>query len=205
MGAVGLAVYWPPVEHRFPEIKARHTRTSLEVMGELYPAAEPRVVARLSPLVKQALDAALRLDYLPVMVNLEVVEAIRAELGPRGSRQVARESLRRTLTGPLLGGLVATAVTLFGRTPPGLLRWVGRGYGWVCRDCGEFRLVTAEAGRVELRLEDLPEELNVPSYLDAMAGALEAFLDVCRVDGSVTASPWPGGARFEVHWASRDG
>jgi hypothetical protein len=193
------------VEHRFPEIKARHTRTSLEVVGELFPAAEPAVMARLTPLVKEALEAAFRLDYLPVMVNLEVVEAIHAELGPRGSRQVARESLRRTLTGPLLGGLVSTAIALFGNTPPGLLRWIGRGYGWVCRDCGEFRMVGAEEGRVELRLEELPDELNIPSYLDAMAGALEAFLDICHAAGRVTVDPWPGGARFEVHWKARFG
>jgi hypothetical protein len=193
------------VEHRLPEIKASHTRTSLDVLGELFPSSAPRVMTRLSPLVKEALAQAMRLDYLPVMVNLEVVEAINAELGVRGARQVARESLRRTLSGPLLGGLVSTATVLFGNTPPGLLRWLGRGYGWVCRDCGDFKLIRAESGRVEVRLEELPEELNIPSYLEAMAGALEAFLDICRVEGEVTVDPWPGGARFELHWRPRGG
>ena len=94
------------MENRFPEIQARHTRTSLEVLGELFPAAEQRVKARLSPLVSQAIEAAFRLDYLPVMVDLEVAAAIRAEVGPQGARQVAREGLRRTLNGTMLGGLV---------------------------------------------------------------------------------------------------
>jgi hypothetical protein len=86
-----------------------------------------------------------------------------------------------------------------------LLRWVGRGYGWVCRDCGDLKMVAAEAGRVELRIEDLPDELNIPSYLEAMAGALEAFLDLCHVDGTLTVAPWPGGARFELLWKARLG
>ena len=191
------------MENHFPEIQARHTRTSLEVVGELFPAAEPRVRARLSPLVGQAIEAAFRLDYLPVMVALEVAAAIRDELGPLGARRVAREALRRTLNGSILGGLVRSAIALFGNTPPGLLKWAGRGYGNVCRDCGDLRLASATAREAELRLENLPVELNVPSYLDTMAGSLEAFFDICGVEGTARYDPWPGGARFVLRWTPR--
>jgi hypothetical protein len=191
------------VENHFPEIQARHTRTSLEVLGELFPAAEPRVRARLSPLVGQAIEAAFRLDYLPVMVDLEVAAAIRDELGPLGARRVSREALRRTLNGSILGGLVRSAIALFGNTPPGLLKWAGRGYGNVCRDCGDLRLASATEREAELRLENLPVELNVPSYLDTMAGSLEAFFDLCGVEGAARYEPWPGGARFVLRWTPR--
>ena len=191
------------MENHFPEIQARHTRTSLEVVGELFPAAEPRVRARLSPLVGQAIEAAFRLDYLPVMVALEVAAAIRDELGPLGARRVAREALRRTLNGSILGGLVRSAIALFGNTPPGLLKWAGRGYGNVCRDCGDLRLASATEREAELRLENLPVELNVPSYLDTMAGSLEAFFDICGVEGTARYDPWPGGARFVLRWTPR--
>jgi hypothetical protein len=188
------------VDTAFPEIQARHTRTVLEALGELFPAAEPRVRARLSPLVRQAIDAAFRLDYLPVMVELEVVAAIREELGSRGSRMVAREGLRRTLKGSMLAGLVHSATVLFGNTPAGLLKWAGRGYGRVTRDCGELRLEKATECSAEVRLEKLPAELNLPSYLDAVGGALEAFFDVCEVKGEITYDPWPGGARYTLTW-----
>jgi len=190
------------VESTFPEIQARHTRTVLEALAELFPAAEPRVRARLSPLVSQAIDAAFRLDYLPVMVELEVIAAIREELGPKGSRMVSREGLRRTLKGNMLAGLVHSATVLFGNTPAGLLKWVGRGYGRVSRDCGELRLEKAGESTAEVRLEKLPPELNLPSYLDAVGGALEAFFDVCEVTGEVTYDPWPGGARYTLTWTS---
>lgn len=188
---------------RFAEIQARHTRATLEVLGELFPAAEPRVRERLSPLVRQAIEAAFRLDYLPVMVDLEVTAAIRDEVGARGSRLVAREGLRRTLNGNMLGNLLRSAVVLFGNTPPGLLRWAGRGYGRICRDCGELRLESADEREAELRLEKLPPELNLPSYLDTMAGSLEAFFDVTGVEGEVHYEPWPGGARFTLRWTPR--
>jgi hypothetical protein len=198
-----LVLYWPRVESGFPEIQARHTRASLEVLGELFPEAAPRVRARLSPLVQQAIDAAFRLDYLPVMVDLEVTHAIQDVVGPRGSRRVAREGLRRTLNGVMLRGLVRTAVALFGNTPPGLLKLAGRGYAQICRDCGELRLVSAGEREAEVRLERLPDELNLPSYLDAMAGSLEAFFDLSEVDGEVHYDPWPGGARFTLRWTPR--
>jgi hypothetical protein len=173
------------------------------VLSELYPAAEQKVLERLSPLVRQAIEAAFRLDYLPVMVDLEVTAAIREEVGPRGSRLVAREGLRRTLNGKLLSGLVRGAVALFGNTPPGLLKWAGRGYGQICRDCGELRLESASERQADLRLEKLPDELNLPSYLDTMAGSLEAFFDLTGVDGEAQYEPWPGGARFTLNWTPR--
>jgi hypothetical protein len=191
------------VETGFPEIQARHARTALEVVGELFPAAAARIRERLSPLVRQAIEAAFRLDYLPVMVELEVVSAIREELGPRGSRAVAREGLRRTLQGNLLAGLVSSAVVLFGNTPAGLLKWVGRGYSRICRDCGELRLVESSEETAEVRLENLPPELNLPSYLDALGGGLEAFFDICQVEGEVLYDPWPGGARYLLSWRPR--
>ena len=197
------ALYCPHVESRFPEIQARHTRAALEALGELFPAAAPRVRERLSPLVQQALDAAFRLDYLPVMVDLEVTAAIRDEVGPEGVRRVAREGLRRTLNGAVLGGLVRSAMVLFGRTPDGLAKWAGRGYGMICRDCGDLRVESSGPQDAELRLERLPPELNMPSYLDAMAGAMEAFFDLCEVTGEVRYEPWPGGARFIMSWTPR--
>ncbi len=189
------------VQNRFPEIAAVHTRTTLEVLGELSPGADARVRARLAPDVREALDAAARSDFLPAMVDLDVAMAIHAELGLDAARRVARECLRRSLTGTVLGGLVRSAAALFGLTPPGLLRWAGRGYGRVCRDCGDLSVTSTEDGLVRLLLAGLPEGLEAPSYLESMAGALEAFLDVCQVEGSVQVEPCPGGAAFLLRWS----
>jgi hypothetical protein len=188
------------VENRFPEIAAIHTRTTLRVLGERAPGAEARVLARLLPEVRSALDDAARSDYLPALVDLDVAIAVHAEVGPEAARAVARETLRRSLAGTVLGGLVRSAAALFGLTPPGLLRWAGRGYGRVCRDCGELQVTSTAEGLVRLSLTNLPEGLEAPSYLESMAGALEAFLDVCQVEGSVQVELRPGGAAFELRW-----
>jgi len=188
------------VDHRFPEIAASHTRTTLRVLGEHAPGAEARVLARLLPEVRAALDGAARSDYLPAMVDLDVAIAIHAEVGPEAARAVARETLRRSLAGAVLGGLVRSAAALFGLTPPGLLRWAGRGYGRVCRDCGELTMTSTGDGVVHLSLTLLPQGLDAPAYLESMAGALEAFLDVCQVEGGVRVEPRPGGAAFELRW-----
>lgn len=193
------------MEPHGPEIAVQHTRTSLEAVAVVSPGAEVRVRARLHLDVREALDGAARSDFLPAQVDQAVASAIHAELGPEGARLVARESLRRSLTGSLLGGLVRSAATLFGLTPPGLLRWAGRGYGRVCRGCGELQVVSSSDGLVQLALTGAPRSLETPSYLEAIGGSLEAFLDVCQCDGSVEMEPRPGGARFLLRWRARQG
>lgn len=193
------------VENRFPEIAALHTRTTLEALAALVPGADARVRSRLGPEVRQALEAATRLDYLPALVDLEVATAIHAELGAERLRRVARESLRRGLTGSLLGALAQSAIALFGRTPPGLLRFGARAYARVCRDCGELKVAATSDGLVELALTDFPDGLQVPLYLEAMAGAFEALLDVCEVDGRARVEPRRAGARFFLEWRARPG
>lgn len=188
------------VENRYPEIAAAHTRSELEVLGELSPGADARVRARLRPDLREALDAAARSDFLPALVHLDVALAIHAEVGPEAARQVARGTLLRSMSGTMLGGLVRSASALFGLTPPGLLRWVGRGYGRICRDCGELAVSDSEEGLVRLSLTGLPSGMEAPSYLHSMAGALEAILDVCQVAGSVQVEPRPGGAAFDLRW-----
>ena len=204
-GSTGGAYTGAVVENRHPEIAAAHTRTTLEVLGELSPGADARVRARLHPEAREALDGATRSDFLPARVDLEVAITIHAELGVEAARRVARETLRRGLTGALLGGLVRSAATLFGLTPPALLRWAGRGYGRVCRDCGELAVTDSAEGLVRLSLTGLPVELEAPSYLESMAGALEGFLDVCQVDGRAEVEPRPGGAAFQLRWRKAAG
>jgi hypothetical protein len=191
------------VDRRRPEISAHHTQAALQALGERSPALLARVRGRLRPEVREALDAATRLDYLPAHVDLEVALAIHAEAGSEVARRVAREVLRRSLAGPLLGSLVTSASALFGLTPPDLLRWSSRGWSRVCRDCGELQVVGVADEVVHLALTGLPERLEVPSYLQSIGAALEAFLDVCQVDGEVEVEPRPGGAHFELRWRRR--
>jgi hypothetical protein len=184
-----------------PEIAAVHTRSSLEVLQALAPELQARVLARLPAEAREALDAATRLDYLPAGIDLAVALAIHAEGGADLARRVAREVLRRSLTSNVLGGLVRSATALFGLTPPGLFRWAPRGWAHVCRSCGDLRMESSEGRVVQLALTGLPPELDVPPYLESIGGGLEAFLDLCRVEGRVLTEPRPGGARFTVHWS----
>lgn len=192
------------MDHRPPEIAAQHTQASLLVLAERSPTACARVRARLRPETREALDGATRLDFLPAQVDLEVALAIHAEVGPDAARRVAREVLRRSLAGPVLGSLVTSASALFGLTPPDLLRWASRGWSRVCRDCGELQVVGVADEVVHLALAGLPDPLAHPSYLASIGGALEAFLDVCQVDGEVEVEPRPGGAHFELRWRRRE-
>lgn len=187
-----------------PRFRASHTLATLRALSRVAPDASARVRARIAPEVRRGLEEALRGELIPAAWDLAVVEAILAELGPLPTRAVMREMMRTSLGSSLLGGLLRTAQALFGRSPEGLLRWAGRAYSHVARDCGEVVLEGTSPGSVVLRLRGLPGPLAVPAYLDAIAGAIEAIFDVCAVEGSVTLGEVSrDGARYEVKWWAR--
>jgi hypothetical protein len=113
---------------------------------------------------------------------------------------VMRTALVDALGGPQLGGLLGTALRLFGATPAGLYRWAGRAWSHIMEGCGELRLDRVEGQEAWLLLEGMPAELAEPDYLEAVAAALESVLDVCRVEGDASVVPRPDGGRFHVRW-----
>jgi len=65
--------------------------------------------------------------------------------------------------------------------------------------------VASATGSVTLRLEGLPAEIDVPDYLEAVAGGLEGLLDVCGVEGAATVERRPDGAWFQLTFQPRAG
>jgi hypothetical protein len=180
------------VANRYPEIAVQHSLSSLDVLAERHPASLPRVRARLKPEVRAALEGAVRSDFLPASVDVALAAAIVAELGLADARRVAREVLRRSFTGTLLGTLLSSAQVLFGPTPSSILRWAGRGWSRVCRDCGEMRFAGSAEDVLTLELDGVPAVMDVPDYLEAVAGGLEGLLEVLGVEGDATVER-PGG------------
>jgi len=190
-----------------PRIRASHTQATLRALGRRSPSGVDGVLARLDPEIAAGLDDAIKGDFLPAAWDQALVTAIRGVLGAPVARVVLRDMMRSNLSGPLLGGLLSTAQALFGRSPGGLLRWAGRAYAHVTRECGEVTLEAAEEGTATLRMTGMPEGLATAAYLDGIAGAIEAIFDICRVDGSVALrDATADGARFVVEWqATRRG
>lgn len=184
-----------------PRIRASHCQATLRALDRRAPGTAARVLARLDPECRAGLTDAMKGSFVPASWDVALVEAIRAEVGPAATREVLRGMMKASLSGALLGGLLRTAQSLFGRSPEGLLRWAGHAYAHVTRGCGDVLLESAQERSVTLRMTAMPAPLAVPAYLDAIAGAIEAVFDACGVEGSVTLRDVAGdGARYVVEW-----
>ncbi len=187
-----------------PRIRASHVQGTLQTLARRAPDELERVLARLDPLVHAGLCEALKGSYVPAAWDVALVEAMHAELGAAGTRAILRGMMNASLAGPLLGGLLRTAQTLFGRSPGGLLRWAGHAYAHVTRQCGTVTVEREAPEEVRLVLDGMPASLASPRYLDAIVGAIEAIFDLCRVEGSVAVlDARRTGATYLVTWRQR--
>jgi len=186
-----------------PRLRASHCKGTLRALHAVAPEEAARILATLPAPVRDGLAAATGLDLVPAGWDVALVEAIESVVEPARARRVYRVAMVDGLGGPLLGGLVAGALQLFGASPAGLYRWAGRAFAHVCLDCGVLRLEEVGDATAVLVLDGAPPEVAVPAYLGAVGATLEAVLDVCGVDGEVATTPGGGGARFEARWRPR--
>ena len=185
-----------------PQIRVAQLKADLEVLPEIWPDRAGRIRVRLRPETLLAIESATRLDWMPFAVDLEVVEAVHAEVGDDGVREWSRRALLRTARAPLLKPLVDGAVRLFGLEPGGVLRFAPKVWGTIFRHCGDLEVVGGDR-EARVSLVRLPPAVRHHPFLVSIAGAVEATGEICRVQGRVTFEPRAASsdrADFVLRW-----
>ena len=106
-----------------PRILAGFVQSTLEAVETLGPDAAERVRARMRPESLEAMRQASRIAWIPLLLDVELTNAIFAQVGAQRGRAFMRDNLRRSFDLPVLRGLLDTAMRLLGRDPERLLRW----------------------------------------------------------------------------------
>jgi hypothetical protein len=183
-------------------IRAAQLQAQLQALEQLDHADASRIVAELEPATLQRITHATRVDWLPVELHLELAQAGLRLLGEQGLRDWGRASLARAMRTTFLGPIFEGAVRLFGLSPAALVRTAPSVYQAVFRDCGGLVAVELEERLWRVVLQDLPKEVRGRAFLVAMAGALEATIEVGKRKGEVRLlTPEPGqSAEYEVTW-----
>jgi hypothetical protein len=170
----------------------------------LDPELAGRVCARIQPASAERLQSSSRIAWLPVAIDVELTEALFAELGAARARAQLRDNLRRSFDLPVLRNLLDTAVRLLGRDPERVLRWAPQVWSQLYRDSGALRYVPIGPGDSRMELSDLPDVITRSrDWLDGTAAAISAVFDVLRTSGDVhlaDVDPIARTARFEVTW-----
>ena len=107
----------------YSSIRARHAQNNIEATEILGPEATARLRAAVAPETWRRIEEASRLEWLPVELDIEVLEVGSRVFGVENNHARVRAGLKRTIEGPLLKALLEGAANLFGIRPSSLFRF----------------------------------------------------------------------------------
>jgi hypothetical protein len=175
-----------PLDDTRPLMRASHQQSNLDALAALGEELEKKALAHISEDTLRTVREAPRNAWLPVEHDIDITEAVYRELGTEGVRGWSRDALLRSMEGPLLKPFLDGAVAVFGLKPTQMYRVVPRGFPSVYRACGDLTYLGDGDGRVTLHWERVPPVLMAHRpYVEGIAGAFEAVLEVCKVTGRV--------------------
>jgi hypothetical protein len=187
-----------------PRILAGFVQGTLAAVVAQDVALGERVRARLAPATRERLASASRIAWLALEVDVELTDAIYAELGPVRARELFRRNLSGALDSPVLRSIAQGALRLFGASPARLFSWAPMVYAQLYRSAGQMNFTLDAPGSARLELEALPACVATSrSYLDGVAASIGAGFDYVGVKGEVrieTHDPARARAAFRLAW-----
>jgi hypothetical protein len=190
-----------------PLVRAAFTHGTLASIDQLPGDTGAQIRALVRPGSLARIEAASRLDWLPVEMDVELTEALAAVLGPERSAEFWRRTLLDVASTPLLRPIVEGGVRLFGHTPEDLLRWFPKLWDSIYRGCGTLKVEERRAGLARMVVEDLAPVLGGSrAYLDGLCASFEAIFVFIRVRGEVRLEALDaeaGRAEFGFYWSTR--
>jgi len=151
--------------------------------------------------------AAPRMTWLPIELNVRMVEAAAAAFGEARGLEILAGCVFAQFETALWKGFIGGAVRLLGTQPGSLGRWIPQAMGLVFRDCGSWS--AAQSGEAELSVEvrDLPAALAPHRlWLRSLAIGMTPLFTLCGAEGSselAELDPHARRARYRLHWKPR--
>ncbi len=163
-----------------------------------------RVLMIVPEPIRTAVADATGVDWLPLEANLVVTRAVHGALGDARFERFFRDQLAEAFSGPLLRVIVDAALRVFRVDATSFTSWVGRGWGLIFRDCGEWTVEGAGPGMARLRIEALPAPcVHDEVWLRSVSHSLDAFWVLARTEGACTCvgrDVARGVATYELRW-----
>jgi len=167
-----------------PAARALFLRNTLEHL-EVYPRGQ-RVLRRLSPDTVARAKGANAIGWLPLEMDLELDEAVLAELGRVDSDTFWRRNMLHALDTPLMAELTRAAVRMMGVSPPHLIRFFPKAWRAFFRNVGELRVLESDKTAARVTWERIPViATRTRTFPDSLRATFTALYDFARVRGAV--------------------
>jgi hypothetical protein len=182
-----------------PLIRARHPQMLLALLGERHPTAHTKVMQNVESAGK--VTRALPVEWLPVELDVEIVEAVTRLLSPQQMDALVAERQRQEMGSALFKTFVAMAEKLFGLTPATMIRNLGRGWNQVFSDCGEIEVLKSEARSAVVLIHALPEAcLASAAWIGALPAGMRVLFELVNTTGEVAVARRVADIELRFSW-----
>lgn len=157
----------------------------LALLAERHPTAHKKTMEALQCADKLA--HALPVEWLPVEMDVEVIDVVARQLSPSTLEGLVAERQRQEMGSALFRTFVSTAQKLFGLTPKTMIRHLGRGWRQVFSHCGEIEVVSMEARQATMMLRGLPEVcLASATWVGVLPAGLRVLYELINTPGDIS-------------------
>jgi hypothetical protein len=174
---------------------------ALEKQGRL------AALAREAPELAREVAAASRMSWLPIALNVRLVEAAAACFGAERGLEILSGCVLAQFETPLWKGFIGSAVRLLGTEPGSLGRFLPQAFSLVFRDCGRWSVEGRTAHELRVVVRELPEPLAAHRlWLRSLAIGMTPLFTLCGTDGRSAledVDPRARQASYVLRWKPR--
>jgi hypothetical protein len=132
---------------------------------------------------------ALPVQWLPVEVDIEVIEGVKRALAPADWSALISERQRQEMGSALYKSFVSAVIKLFGLSPATFIRHLDRGWRQILVDCGAIEVESLEPRSGVALLRELPEMcLASDPWIDALVPGMRVLYELIRTPGDVAVA-----------------
>lgn len=171
----------------------------LALVGERHPNQHGKVMSSLRSAGQLA--HALPVEWLPVEVDVEVMDVVARTLAPGEVDLLVETRQRLEMGSALFKTFVATTGKLFGFTPATIIRHLGKGWRQVLSDCGVVEIERAEPGGAVVWIRDLPAVCATSlAWTGALRPGMRMLYELVDTKGDVEVSMHERDAELRFTW-----
>jgi len=171
----------------------------LALLAERHPTAHSKTMQALQCVDK--LTHALPVEWLPVEMDIEVIDVVARQLTPSMLEGLVAERQRQEMGSALFRTFVSTAQKLFGLTPKTMIRHLGRGWRQVFSDCGEIEVMSLEPQQAMVMLRALPEVcLASGTWIGVLPAGLRVLYELINTPGDVAVTRRGADVEIAFRW-----
>jgi hypothetical protein len=180
------------------EVRARHPQTLLRLTGKMAPGAHATILASLRPETRATLDGALPMAWIPVEIDVEVMDAFYRELDgavslgetpkpPLAAHSIIHARQREEMGSALFDTFVKMALRVLDASPSTVVKRIPSGWHQLFRDVGVVEVVRTSQRAADVRFRGFPPVCMAShAWIDALPVGLHMLYELVNATGTVT-------------------